>query len=236
MNYRKIYEQITNSRLNNIPSGYKERHHILPKSIGGGDEINNLVYLTAREHFICHYLLTKMFKEGTFEWYKMNHAFMFMKSDNSERERYFNSKLYDSKRINFSKVMSESQEGSKNSQFGRIWICNVDQEVNKKIHKSELEFYYSRKWIKGRNIWNKVYCNRCLTKIVRYYGSKHCKSCDQSDKFGDRFSTSKLSTTQVREIKRKLGSMSNVAIGKEYNINHSTISYIRSGKLWSDVN
>jgi hypothetical protein len=44
---------------------YVESHHIVPRSFG---LINikikeNLVHLTAREHFICHLLLTKMFEE-----------------------------------------------------------------------------------------------------------------------------------------------------------------------------
>lgn len=39
---------------------YYERHHILPKSMGGTDDKINLVLLTPKEHFICHLLLTKM--------------------------------------------------------------------------------------------------------------------------------------------------------------------------------
>jgi len=40
--------------------GYTEKHHIIPKALGGTNTVDNLVYLTAREHFICHLLLTKM--------------------------------------------------------------------------------------------------------------------------------------------------------------------------------
>lgn len=40
--------------------GYTEQHHILPRSLGGTDDSENLVHLTAREHFIVHWLLTKM--------------------------------------------------------------------------------------------------------------------------------------------------------------------------------
>lgn len=39
---------------------YVEKHHIIPKSCGGLDIHENLVYLTAKEHFIVHHLLTKM--------------------------------------------------------------------------------------------------------------------------------------------------------------------------------
>ncbi len=33
---------------------YKERHHIIPKSLGGNNTGENLVSLTGREHLICH--------------------------------------------------------------------------------------------------------------------------------------------------------------------------------------
>ena len=40
--------------------GYTEKHHIIPKSLGGTDDVTNIVTLTAREHFICHRLLVRM--------------------------------------------------------------------------------------------------------------------------------------------------------------------------------
>jgi hypothetical protein len=39
---------------------YTEKHHIIPKSLGGDNSKDNLVKLTAKEHFICHLLLPKM--------------------------------------------------------------------------------------------------------------------------------------------------------------------------------
>ena len=39
---------------------YSEKHHIIPKSLGGSNKSTNLVKLTAKEHFICHLLLPKM--------------------------------------------------------------------------------------------------------------------------------------------------------------------------------
>ena len=57
---------------------YTEKHHIIPRSLGGSNDIDNLVRLTAKQHFICHKLLTKMFKIGTNEYYKMLNAFCMM--------------------------------------------------------------------------------------------------------------------------------------------------------------
>jgi len=52
---------ITNAQARTLPKNiYIERHHIIPRSLGGNNEQSNLVKLTAREHFVCHLLLTKM--------------------------------------------------------------------------------------------------------------------------------------------------------------------------------
>ena len=58
--YTKIYYQIIQKATGRINEGYVEKHHIIPKSCGGSDDVSNLVSLTKREHFLCHWLLTKM--------------------------------------------------------------------------------------------------------------------------------------------------------------------------------
>lgn len=40
---------------------YTEKHHIVPRCMGGSNKKDNLVSLTAREHFVAHWLLTKMY-------------------------------------------------------------------------------------------------------------------------------------------------------------------------------
>lgn len=54
------YAIIEKAKAINRLDEYTEKHHIIPKSIGGANEASNLVRLTAREHFICHMLLPKM--------------------------------------------------------------------------------------------------------------------------------------------------------------------------------
>ena len=47
--------------INAQARGYgDERHHIIPRSLGGNNSKKNLVDLTFREHFLVHWLLTKM--------------------------------------------------------------------------------------------------------------------------------------------------------------------------------
>lgn len=67
MDYQKIYDAIieraqssqrSKLKKNDPLYAYFEKHHIVPKCLGGTDDTNNLVLLTAREHFVCHKLLT----------------------------------------------------------------------------------------------------------------------------------------------------------------------------------
>lgn len=60
--YTRWYYQIVENAKNRELDGYGEKHHIIPKSLGGCNEKENLVKLTAREHLIVHMFLTKMVK------------------------------------------------------------------------------------------------------------------------------------------------------------------------------
>jgi|SRR5690554_419453 len=65
MNYERIYNNlITRGKergwTKKSAPCYVERHHILPRSMGGGDNKENIVYLTAKEHFVAHHLLWRI--------------------------------------------------------------------------------------------------------------------------------------------------------------------------------
>jgi hypothetical protein len=59
MDYRKHYNKLIEKGKNRMlgEATYVEKHHIVPKSEGGADVEDNLVALTAREHFVAHWLL-----------------------------------------------------------------------------------------------------------------------------------------------------------------------------------
>lgn len=63
MNYGCVYEALIEKRRKkplNRDAVYCERHHFIPRCMGGGNEAWNLVYLTAKEHFVAHHLLHKI--------------------------------------------------------------------------------------------------------------------------------------------------------------------------------
>lgn len=179
MNYKKIYDKIIDNRkLNPLNEEiYGEIHHIKPRSLGGNDFNENLIKLTAREHFICHYLLSEMFEKETDEWYKMNHAFMMMKLSSKMQDRYLNNRLYEHKKIDFSKTMKKSQSGDKNSQFGKIWIYNESLKKTIKINNNELNDYKNLNWLPGRKInWDKTKCICCNNLFEKIGNEKICSS------------------------------------------------------------
>ena len=90
-----VYFKIISHRIiYPLPVGeYGERHHVLPRSLGGLDVESNLVRLSAREHFICHLLLTKMTDGNSL--YKMKTALIAMSNLQSKFHKRFNSKLFE---------------------------------------------------------------------------------------------------------------------------------------------
>lgn len=59
--YQSWYDDLIRTRrYQNNRSVYTEVHHIVPRSLGGSDDSLNLVRLSYREHFIAHWLLTKI--------------------------------------------------------------------------------------------------------------------------------------------------------------------------------
>ena len=87
MNHFLAYQKlIAKARKRVCPNGYVERHHVLPRALGGTDDSSNLVALTAREHFVAHMLLAKI--HGGIMW----QAVIVMKGG---KNRYCNSRLFD---------------------------------------------------------------------------------------------------------------------------------------------
>lgn len=87
MNYNKHYYKLCYSRqkLNRSREDgrYYESHHIKPKSLGGGENQNNKVLLTPKEHFIAHLLLYYIYKEvGGDSLRKMAFALVSFKTTN----------------------------------------------------------------------------------------------------------------------------------------------------------
>jgi len=108
--YSKWYYSIINKAKNrdNSKLQYTETHHAIPKSLGGDNDTSNLVPLTAREHLICHMLLTR-FINKQFK-HKMVHALWCMYIFRGVK---LNSRLYESVKKQRSLFLIKKQKGLK---------------------------------------------------------------------------------------------------------------------------
>ena len=110
--YSKTYFAITSNAKHRNTDGYVELHHIIPQSMGGSNDKENLVELTAREHFICHWLLIKM-TEGE-DRSKMLYALNGMKAENRYQQRYhtqITARVYEKYRIEHAENHSKRMKG-----------------------------------------------------------------------------------------------------------------------------
>ena len=125
MNYQKIYDSIiSNAKHNEYDRKNRkrkklntyERHHIIPKCMGGSNHVDNLVYLTPKEHFICHKLLCEIYPDNDSLRYAL-WCFVIMKRDT--RVYRVSSREYERYRSNHMHMMSVKQKGkSVEERFG----------------------------------------------------------------------------------------------------------------------
>ena len=146
MNYANHYNKlITHAISRTDVLKYTEKHHAIPKSLGGENTGENIVPLTPKEHFIAHLLLAKIY--GGKMWYA---AFMM-----SNMKKY-TSKKYAHIRINHAKLMKEFNhihhpKLPKEIRTYKCTSCGCDIERYEFIHKSPKKYYWCS--IKCRSLY-----------------------------------------------------------------------------------
>ena len=126
--YKKHYDLLIEKSKNRSLNGRIEKHHILPKSLGGDDSPFNIARLTPREHFVAHLLLVK-FTQKEYR-YKMVAALVRFGDK-------INSKQYDLLR----KIASENSKGSLNCSFNKVWIHHPETLQIEYVNKNNLHLY-----------------------------------------------------------------------------------------------
>lgn len=138
----------------NKDDGYRERHHIIPKCfylknrskqsrnghlLGNCDDHSNIVSLTAREHFVIHWLLTKMVPIRSKYWFSLNYALSSFSMSRNE-DRSFTSRQYQICR----EALAAARKGSITSDHTKHLISQKakdrcsDPAYRKKISQGQL--------------------------------------------------------------------------------------------------
>jgi len=150
MNYERIYNQLIERAKHRILDDdvYYESHHIVPRCIGGGDKITNLVNLYPEEHYVAHQLLVKIHPGNA----KLVFAAFMMSVSNSKIKR--NNKLYGwIKRRRFAEPMSletrnkisSALAGRTGSPWGEERRKLLSVPNSKKANKGEQNGFYGKK-------------------------------------------------------------------------------------------
>lgn len=134
MNYEKCYNQIIEKRRLESPIGFAENHHIVPRSMGGSNDPENLVLLTPREHFVCHHLLAKIYGGPMWSaYFFMSHA-----KSNSARGISLGPRQYAIAREKYILELKK-RTGKNNANFGNTYSQSAKDKISKTRAKYVLE-------------------------------------------------------------------------------------------------
>ncbi len=164
MNYQKIYNSLIERGKPRILNGYTETHHIIPKCMGGKEDAENLVKLTAREHYIAHKLLCEIHPthHGIIKAFWM----MLNKVQSQGQERHYIVSSYEYQRIKEinSEIQSKQQKqyikDNGSPMIGSFWITNGIE--NKKVYN---EIDIPNGWYRGRIRYGKSSAEKCKEYI-----------------------------------------------------------------------
>lgn len=194
MNYCRLYDSLIARAKTRILDCYRERHHIIPKCLGGSNLKDNIAELTAREHFLCHMLLCRIYPSSKGLWYAA-HAMMIMKSTNQSRNYRVSSRQY-----------AEIKSNLKEHMKGRI----LSEETKRKISEARM----------GRVMSPETKAKLSLANKGKKLSEKHKQSLSRKGYTHSEETKRKLSDAakaSSEETKRK---MSEAAKGRPKSENH----------------
>jgi len=131
MDYRKIYEDLIESRRNRIlsESTYTENHHIVMKSMGGSDDPENKIRLTPREHFLAHWLLWRIHRNRQTAYAFNAFRGFFSGKNHMQHKVRISSRAYAEAKEAYSILHSERMKGKTNTSRSKV-VIQMDLDGN----------------------------------------------------------------------------------------------------------
>ena len=212
MNYRKVYIDIINKAKKDNRSkknGYYEKHHILLKSIYPlwAKNKSNIVLLTTREHFFCHLLLLKIYRNDPMKYKKMAYA-LFKFQINPHHDYKISSREYEIIRKNLAIATSINFKGKKQR---KEWIEKRVAAMIKTKEKNPQKWTESQrkfmiKWFEDNKEFLSKRKKEGWTKEVKENFSKSRKEWfeKQKEKDSDFWSKKQKSLFSSPELREKL--------------------------------
>lgn len=148
--YTRWYFAIVESAKENPYSGYIEQHHIVPRCMDGSNDADNIVALSARQHFICHLLLTKMVDREPY-LSKLKYAAILLCTVHDQK---ITSKMYATLKSNIKQTPEWIKKRTKGLK-GRVSPTKGTVAWNKGIPATEEAKRKASEALKGKPAWNK---------------------------------------------------------------------------------
>lgn len=148
--YTTWYFCIIELAKNSCITGYTEKHHIIPKCMGGSNDKSNIVKLTARQHFVCHLLLTKMVNKQPYIS-KLKYAAILLYHVHGQK---ITSKMYESLKSNIKQDQAWITKRTKGLK-GRVSPTKGTVAWNRGIPNTPEHRAKCSASLKGKATWNK---------------------------------------------------------------------------------
>ena len=162
------YTRLYYTLINKYKCETGERHHIIPKSIGGLDENSNIAIVPVRVHFILHRLLIKMLYNPD-HIRKMNYAlFMMMNTRNVK----FTSREYEKIKTNHSAWMKSNNPMHRKDVIDRRRGQKRSDSTKQKISQANY-----KRWENKARPLREFNCPMCDTPIKTRIPTK--KTCSK---------------------------------------------------------
>jgi hypothetical protein len=131
---------------------YFEFHHVIPKSMGGNESIENYIPLTAREHYLAHYLLWKIHHNS-----EMSCAFHFM--NHEKQYKILSSKTYENIRLEFIEYLHNKTHSEETIRLWKKQRTGSGNAFYGKKHSDETKRKISDRKRGNSPAWNKGFCH-----------------------------------------------------------------------------
>jgi hypothetical protein len=149
------YQRFIDALKGQSVDGYAEVHHIVPRSLGGSDDAGNLIRLTARQHYVAHWMLARAIGGSA------SRSFFMM--SNLGKYGKVNSATYEIARMEYAEQVSKQLKG-KPSQ------CSFSDETRQKMRDKKL----------GRKLAPEHIEKMRLSRIGKKMSAEFCRKVSES--------------------------------------------------------
>jgi hypothetical protein len=230
MEYLKIYNRIVERATNRDVLGYVEKHHIIPKFLGGDNKKSNIVSLTAKEHYICHKLLCEIYPNES----KLKYAFWRMcnvaNNEYQERNYKVSAKVY-------SRIKSEIRliTSKRTKNYSVEMRKLIGEKVSKKLKgrpsgKKGISKPEHSEWMKENNPFRgKTHSEEHIQKLREVNSEpkseEHKNNISKNSPNNKQCVIEGIISRSVAEAARHLGISENTVRGRVKNKNFKNWSY-----------